>query len=404
MTPARTLAGCTIVLLATMQATAGTFTLTPSFVARYDDDFQPLPFDRQSGDLASSGAAIYQLDFNFQVGDLAANEQRFADTAFDIHLLGGFQDVLGWTTDVSGIGSNPTAGRNAGANYLVNMDAGKPGDLQGVLAALPVGVLPAGDPRATLGQQQPAYLGSIFLRWDGISPAGVSVRNIQYSFADSQGNFLDVQNGARKSLLYGLEDDPLPPPPAPPAATPVVSEPPPVSTPPQEMKPLTPPTTKLRPVLVPPSRSTDPGNPDTDPQSSETEIAVVPSEAPPLIEVIRPDGNDLPMPVQWGELKYIVDTPTMEWMYYEDGILRADNPTTNGTGEIMVPTGRFNSQVIGRATTDQHTLVASQLSSLQIADVGAVHQETMSAPEPRSIVLAGLALVGLVGFARRRRG
>jgi len=184
-------------------AQAGVVTITPTVVARTDDAFAALPFTSPAGGPITDGAGVYQIDLNFTVSGLSGNERGFANTAFDANLSAGLADVLGWQANTATVDSNGAAPGGVVPSYNINTDAGaNTTDLKGILASIVGGNLAAIDPRKDFGKNSPFLLGSMYLKWDGTTATHVDLANVQYSLADTTGLFLDPVAGAGATINF----------------------------------------------------------------------------------------------------------------------------------------------------------------------------------------------------------
>jgi PEP-CTERM motif len=152
---------------------AATLTMTATPVGRFDDAFNPLPFNG-----TTNAAGVYQVDLAFSISGLSAEEKGWAGLGFDVD-LGGLMDTLGWQAesdrvciDIPGFCPLPI--------WATNLDAGSSSsDLKHIVVAIPGG-LPANDPRAKLGQATPAFIGSLFLKYDGLGRKTMTIQNVGF--------------------------------------------------------------------------------------------------------------------------------------------------------------------------------------------------------------------------------
>jgi hypothetical protein len=377
-------------VLVAATAVAGNFTLSPSIVARFDEEFNPLPFDQ-----APSGAGIYQVDFNYLVTDLAADERGFASTAFNITLLDGFEDVLGWQAEPTSLELSTTSSLCPGcAKYCVNLDAGIPGDLHGILASIPAGQLAADDPRARLGQTAPERLGSVFVRWDGESPGGIWIDNLQYSMANNAGYFLDVQSAAAVSVNFlepGVPLPALPPPPAPiPEPTPV-----PPSIAPSSPQPEPLPTPE---VPIGPPEGTPPEETSNEDLSEAESAPVLPPEIP-WTEIITIEPWPVRVPVEFVEWQ--------AWMLYNDWPAYELDPILYTDVEAW-PTSD-ETMLLGLVDIDgDETFTGNELRNWRLPSILTTYGRQIaiqsSVPEPSGLLMLAIAAATGCFVRRTNRG
>jgi hypothetical protein len=195
--------------VAALPAVAGTMTLTPSVVARFDPvTFDPLPLLSPPGGTILDGPGVYQVDLSF-TSTTGEGERGWANTSFNIELLGGLTDPGwgGWIGDTSLVDINgaPPPGANT-LKYATNLDAGVVGDLQGILISIAGGVMNVTlDPRATLGTPTPDFLGSVFLQTNG-EYGRMKVNNVSFSMADTAGQFLAVQSADGSVIHFEIPE------------------------------------------------------------------------------------------------------------------------------------------------------------------------------------------------------
>jgi hypothetical protein len=177
----RFIAVCLVLCLVTSVGSAATLTMTATPVGRFDDAFNPLPFN------GTTDPGIYQVDFAFSISNLAANEKGWGALGFDV-ALSGVTDTIGWQGDTSLVDSNGLVPGGIVSKYATNLDAGPSAtDLQRITVAIPSGLTAAIDPRTRIGNPGPDYIGSLFLKYAGVGSATMSVHNLGFLTTDLNG-------------------------------------------------------------------------------------------------------------------------------------------------------------------------------------------------------------------------
>ncbi len=381
---------------------AANLTITPTVVGRFDDAFAPLAFDVSAEGRILAGPGIYQVDFNFLIDGLTANERGFANSLFDINLTGGLHDMLGWNSLATGAGWDGSLPPN-GSTYIVNTDAGtNTSDLHRIIASIAMH-LDASDPRGMLGQNGQSQLGSIFVQWDGATYSALSTNDITFSLVDGQGNFVLVPGTAAGSVIeFGtpidnasrvLPEPAFTPPPPPPA---VIA--------PIEVQPTFP----VPPLVTPPVVINEP---EPLPQPPKSPQAEVPSDGPSVwvprptetideISIVAPEIPILmPQPIFGGPM------PWIDWPYYSTIDFVGDVPPPlselrnfDGPGWI-VDNSLVIPQMLGFLTDSQvHAL--SDASFIQSTSYDGNANPT---PEPSSAALMAVAFAAFFHVTRLRR-
>ncbi len=186
-------------------AQALTVDLIPTVVAAFDqttfDSIVPVP-DTKS---LPGYPAVYQVDFSIFVYDLEPNEAGFANIGFNV-LTENLTDIAGWQPDMTDI--DIPGPRPAGIipYFFVNLDAGVPGDNLGILVSIAGGITRSSDPRYTVGQTTPALMGSLFVLWDGVTPAQLTTDGILFSSNSLSGQFGNTKSGVSTTIFFGVPE------------------------------------------------------------------------------------------------------------------------------------------------------------------------------------------------------
>src|SRR3954447_14776205 len=191
------------VFIVASQLEAATLTLTPTVIGRFDDNLAPLAFDPIAGAPVTSGAGYYEIDFSFSIDGLTSGERGFANTLFDVNLTGGLRDTLGlgWNANSVPLHINGAGFGRTSSLYMVNQDAGGDAlDLHRIIASIAPHI-DVSDPRAHLGKDAPAKLGSVLVHWDGTTYSALSTNDITFSVADAQGVFAVVPGKAAGAVI-----------------------------------------------------------------------------------------------------------------------------------------------------------------------------------------------------------
>jgi hypothetical protein len=183
--------------LVTSAGSAATLTMTATPVGRFDDAFNPLSFD------STSNPGVYKIDLAFSISNLAANEKGWGALAFDVD-LGGLTATIGWQRDYSTIDIWPLP-FGVIPKFATNLDAGPSAtDLQRIIVAIPSGLTGRNDPRTKLGQSGPEFIGSLYLKFDGIGGATMSIRNLGFLTTELDGRLNTTEQPAiGPSVTFG---------------------------------------------------------------------------------------------------------------------------------------------------------------------------------------------------------
>lgn len=184
-------------------ATAAALALTPVVAEILQPDLTPFPVGAEPGLSSLHGIPLTaRVDFYMEIADLQTGELGFGNTAFDVELRGVAQNAAapGWQPDVSKMDVNGDLPFGQAPKWYENKDIGPSNlDLASVYAGLfPRAFGPDGvDPRRTLGQSGPEFLGSVYVDWNGSHTALVQPT---YSLA---GGFSTYDNDLMLSVNAG---------------------------------------------------------------------------------------------------------------------------------------------------------------------------------------------------------
>jgi hypothetical protein len=192
-----------------LQGQAAVIAVNPVVGGWYDTGFNPIapvPAGTSPG-----VPVIVQVDLMMQVLSLGAGEDSFGNAGLSIQKTGPLAEV--------GIGyqpNNPTVDSNGALpGGLVNMfgqnaDYGADAmDLQGILASMATGSFAnASDPRRKVGEEGPYLLGSVFMQWDGVGQATLSIDPLQVSAKLTGGAFVEAQAAPPAVLEFGAIPEP----------------------------------------------------------------------------------------------------------------------------------------------------------------------------------------------------
>lgn len=198
-----------VVSFSAAQSHAIQITLTPSVVGAFNAAFEPIALPDITTNPGFS--AVYQVDFGITVTNVVAPESGFANVGFNIGLTNLTADSSGWAPNTATVDSNGAAPGGVVPLFATNVDGGTVGDLQGILTSIAGGVTLAADPRRTVGQASgpaghvpgPALIGSIFVTWDGVSPATLNTNGVLFSVNSTTGSFADLGPGAGATINFG---------------------------------------------------------------------------------------------------------------------------------------------------------------------------------------------------------
>jgi hypothetical protein len=133
---------------------------------------------------ASLTPLVYQVDYYALISNAPVNN-GFSAVSFDAVYSPALTIPASRTPDYAPDLSKVTS---TIGYWSVNEDAGpNHNDLQAIVATDQIAggkPFPAGDPRATLAQGSAAYIGSLYLLWDGTAPATLGIGNLQYTTLD----------------------------------------------------------------------------------------------------------------------------------------------------------------------------------------------------------------------------
>jgi hypothetical protein len=183
MSPRHALSALTVLLATAGSLQSATFQITPTLVGAYDPVlFNPIPnFDHTT---YSGPPVVLQVDFRL---NYEGSEGTFGAIVFDIELRGlsrlvvdGFQ--VGWQSNNPPSVDYGMPPRPNPPPFANNGDFGIFNDLKYITIGIASGIpTTAHDPRLTIGQGATVggldldLLGSLYLDWDGQTPAEVEV-------------------------------------------------------------------------------------------------------------------------------------------------------------------------------------------------------------------------------------
>ncbi len=177
-------------------AQALTVDLIPQVVAAYNNatDFNPIPIPDINAYPGHS--AVYQIDFSIFVYDLEPNEAGFANIGFNALTENLTTELGGWQQYYA----------PAIPLFFVNVDAGIPGDNKGILVSITGGVTNPSDPRRTVGQTAPQWIGTLYVTWDGVTPAKLTTDGILFSSNSLTGQFGNTKSGVSTTIFFGVPE------------------------------------------------------------------------------------------------------------------------------------------------------------------------------------------------------
>jgi hypothetical protein len=205
---------------------AGTMTPSLQVMNRYDLGTSPFP-------LPLGGPGLYEIGVFFRAQKDPATEKGWLSAAFAVGVDNFFgsnltlESAIGWFPNTQTTDTNGPAIGGSKAVFQTNVDAGVPNDLQGVIAAIESALIAgaaqggnANELRNELGTANapntagyknpldggaptpatgnPSYLGSFFVRWNGLGIGRVNLNSFQYAFSLLNGtptNALDDSPG-----------------------------------------------------------------------------------------------------------------------------------------------------------------------------------------------------------------
>lgn len=323
-----------------LQADAATFEITPTFAGAFDGSFEPIPgYDPN----AATSPAILQVDFvlNYQ------GTNPFGAVVFDVALDNLIDtSVPGWQPNNPTIDSNGSLPGGNAPLFANNGDFGTAGDLVDVTAGIAAGLTNAGvDPRLAVGTGAGNdLLGSLFLDYAG-GNASVSVNLTQGGYSQDGVLTVDTDPTFIANTLNIVPED----------------------------------TGGGDPVAV--------GDPESGSMISLQGAFDDGSGMLPEAIMVMNDNPQSDPPLQF-------DVDDLIFTQNDEGLFGADiNPNDSSKIDLMIDVDAAR-QGSGRDV----------MAVLQIQTNGGTleYQLTASVPEPSTVALAGLAMVGLVGFARRK--
>jgi hypothetical protein len=195
-----------VVCCSALEVQAGSFRLVPSVLGWFDEAFNPI-----AAPVGNPGTPVVaQVEFDMFVDSLAAGEDGFGNVGFNINFGPGLSDFgdSNWQADNPTVDSNGPSPLGNVPLYGQNGDfGGSATDEQGILVSMATGAFTnAVDPRRTVGEAggQRGLLGSVFVRWDGIGPAVLTIDGAQFSAKLTTGAFADVgQTSTITPLNFG---------------------------------------------------------------------------------------------------------------------------------------------------------------------------------------------------------
>jgi len=203
MTKKLLVTGLALVLMAGF-AQAATLNVQANVTAAYDSLWNVVTLPDINTNVGTP--LIYQVDYSFTIADLIAGQQGFGNMAMNLS-LNGVADQLGWSGDSSTFKVGPT---NTPI-WSDNGDYGVVGDLQGVVVGISgFNTANAVDPRPTLGQDGDVrYVGSVYVLWDGVTPASVDATVTGFSTISTAGQLAsDAGTAFATSVTFGAIPEP----------------------------------------------------------------------------------------------------------------------------------------------------------------------------------------------------
>jgi hypothetical protein len=210
-----------VACLVAAQAQAGNFTITPTVVAVYDSAFtliDPAPAGTLGTNVTiqPAGPLTYEVQFLMTLDSLAAGEDGFGLIGFNIDLGAGLSDSgdAGWTPNNPPVDTNgPTPGGTGNNMFGTNTDSGPSGtDEQGMLVQMATGQFTnAVDPRRAVGEAGstfpvPFNLGTMFILWDNVTNATLSIGGAQFAVKMTDGSFVGNQAGTTGTVTFGVPE------------------------------------------------------------------------------------------------------------------------------------------------------------------------------------------------------
>lgn len=180
-------------LLAATTAGAATLTLTPVVTQSYTLAFEPIEaFPDVS--VPAGETRLYQVDFFIEISDLGPGQAGFGNMAFDVVLSNLTPSPAISPIWQPSIITDPNGPLPPGPiSFADNGDFGTPDDLKSIVVGIDAGVTNPSDARYTVGQLGPQQVGSLFLEWDGVTAATLTVIGKQFSINTTEG-LLAVDN------------------------------------------------------------------------------------------------------------------------------------------------------------------------------------------------------------------
>ena len=169
-----------------LDSTYATLTLSAEVTAAYDPDTWELITPTPDYTTLVGETYWWQIDFSFEIADIPDGFQGFGGMSFDID-VSAFDDAGAWSPDTSTWSPQfPPGVQNP--IWSDNGDYGAGGaDFEGIVVAIDGVSGDPNDPRGGLGQGESRYVGSIYVLWDGLSQADLTVTARQMGLIDDEG-------------------------------------------------------------------------------------------------------------------------------------------------------------------------------------------------------------------------
>jgi hypothetical protein len=191
--------------------------LQPVLGGIYDLNYTPLP---PFPGIYPPEPVIAQIDVMLEVRSLAPDEDGFGYAVFSVDLTSlcqcELEDVgVGWQPNSISVDTNGAAPGGLAPATPINIDAGNPDDLKGIIVQLPNDILLPTDPRRDIGEPGsilgvPYYVGSVFLQWNAKGLGIVALNDVTVGARNLQGTFVTGTVSSMDDLMLGNIECPEP--------------------------------------------------------------------------------------------------------------------------------------------------------------------------------------------------
>jgi len=175
-----------------LESTYATLTLSAEVTAAYDPDTWEEITPTPDHTTLLEETYWWRIDFSFDITDIPDGFQGFGGMSFDMD-VSGFDDAIAWQADSTTWWQFPPGVQRP--IWSDNGDYGTSSDFEGIVVAISSFSEHPNDPRGELGQGESRYVGSVYVLWDGLSQADLTLTANQMGLIDDAGVLVVDEEG-----------------------------------------------------------------------------------------------------------------------------------------------------------------------------------------------------------------